>query len=884
MSAACLLSLLLLIVTTPYALALLSQPIFHEVKPQGRSMPPRYCHSGTVLSRWSLGIFYGGRAKDEFFTDLWTYSLVSSQWALHVPITFTGLPPPGLCWSCLSVWDEAASSSMLMGGREASGRPSSGTWLLTYAQPSPYWQQMAVTGAAPPARFGHSCARVPGSKIATIIYGGFDASGSVLNDVWMLHSTFVWKQLPSFHPSKPLALAHAAIYLGPDIIIIHGGIDSTMSTSSSTIAAYLGISDGSLFTQPVPLNWSTYDCSGTPPPVPSFGFAYTTKHKSLLIFGGESLLHPADSSSSSLFVYNLDTGTRRWSVHRPAGYPSQRSHLALLFDQCSDTLLAFGGRNPNGLVLQTDSLSFSSKKWQQLSIPVLAPSPRAYHVLVAFTDAIIIHGGIDLNLPRRDSVFRDTWRFSLSDQTWTQLTPAAGLAAVPYRAFHAAARAGQFAVVTGGVDNNFITQSSTMLLNSVTGEWLPSTQSSSLPAIFNHTLDVVLENGFSFELRGGYRGSLRLIAFGGSQGGALSNRAWIANVNLRPRNGRSLTDHMLLFDGSFDYLIVSDFVNLLSEFTISFWMNAAGFETQSQAIMSIGPIGMGLQIVQCFNAGSICFFCEGSKMLVGRTKVNDGMWHHVAVIFSASSRVMSLYIDGSLDATRSDTFRPPNFGSFDFNIGRGGLESVSYFPGAIDDVSVWQSALSSTQVAALVTGQSLPLNLVASWTFDSSGASPMQHNMFASIQHNYIMYCGGGHGHCPSVVLSSAPSKVGPHVFLQLDEWIAMSVAEGSPEPPARHSHAAAAVNGDLLLVHGGIDKNDFVLDDLWVGTITPGNIVSWSQLFQPQTFKLYAHSLLSQYDLFDQDRNQVVSFISRDQDSECNIDYGACRSFRFAC
>ncbi len=270
-------------------------------------------------------------------------------------------------------------------------------------------------------------------------------------------------------------------------------------------------------------------------------------------------------------------------------------------------------------------------------------------------------------------------------------------------------------------------------------------------------------------------------------------------------------------------------------------------------------------------------------MLVGRTKVNDGMWHHITVTFSASSRAMSLYIDGSLDATRSDTFRTPNFGSFDFNIGRGGLESVSYFPGAIDDVSVWQRALSSTQVATLASGQSVPLNMVASWNFDNSGSGLMPPNMFASIQQNYIMYCGGAHGHCPSLVLSSAPSKAGPHVFLQLDGWSAVSVAEGSPEPPARHSHAAAAVNGGILLVHGGIDKNNLVLDDLWVGTITPGKIISWSQLFQPQTFRLYAHSLISHYDLPNEDRNQIVTFLSRDPDSECNIDYGACRSFRLA-
>jgi hypothetical protein len=742
---------------------------------------------------------------------------------------------------------------------------------------------MTTKEPAPPARFGHACARVPGSKIATMIYGGFDGQHSVLNDVWILSSNFVWKQLPSVHPSRPLALAHAAIYLGNDIMIIHGGIDSTMSISSSTYAAHVGISDGSLFTNPAPLNWSTYACGGTPPEVPSFGFAYASNSKSLLIFGGESSSHPADVSSPSLFVYNLDTSTKRWTVTRPIGYPSQRSHHVLLYDQCSETLLAFGGRNSKGLLLFTDSLNFPSNSWQQLSIPVLSPPPRTYHVLVAFLEAIIIYGGIDTNALSRDSVFRDTWRFSLSDQTWTQLVPSTGFASVPYRAYHAAARVGQFMVVSGGVDNNFIVQSSTTLLNSVTGEWISLTQSSSLPTISNHTMDVVLENGYSNEMRGANTGTLRLIAFGGSQEGALSNRAWITSVNLHPRHGRSAADQMLSFDGFVDYLVVSDFVNLGGEFTVAFWMKAAGFHVQNQAIMSVGLIGMGLQIVQCLNAGSVCFFCEGSKMLPGRSKVNDGSWHHVAVTFSVSLRQMSIYIDGSLDATRRDSFRSPNYGSLDFNIGRGGLQAVSYYPGAIDDIHVWPSALTADQVSKFVglTGQSTPPVPVASWNFDNSGAPFFQKNMFPSVQRNYIMYCGGSNGHCPAVMLSSAPTTPGAHKFLNADGWVLLPLVENSPEPPARHSHAAAAVNGHMLVVHGGIDSSGNVLDDLWLGSIVSGKLISWSQLFQPQTFGLYAHSLISHFDLSNQERNQIVSIISRDSDSSCNVDLGSCRSFR---
>ena len=52
-----------------------------------------------------------------------------------------------------------------------------------------------------------------------MIYGGFNGKDSVLNDVWVLDSAFLWKQLPSVHPSSPPALAHAAMYLDNDILV-----------------------------------------------------------------------------------------------------------------------------------------------------------------------------------------------------------------------------------------------------------------------------------------------------------------------------------------------------------------------------------------------------------------------------------------------------------------------------------------------------------------------------------------------------------------------------------------------------------------------------------------------------------------------------------------
>jgi len=382
-----------------------------------------------------------------------------------------------------------------------------------------------------------------------------------------------------------------------------------------------------------------------------------------------------------------------------------------------------------------------------------------------------------------------------------------------------------------------------------------------------------------------YDGTVRFIAFGGIQAGAVSSRAWITSVNLRPINGRSATDNMLTFDGIFDYAIAADFADLSGEFTVAFWMISSGFEVESQAVLSVGQIGMGVHIVQCLHAGSMCLYCEGQRVLFGRTMVNDAAWHHVAVTFSVTAGTMAIYIDGKEDAVRSGTLRQPIFGSNDFVIGRGGLSAVSYFPGALDDISVWRTALAPSQVASLAAGTVSPPAFTR-WTFDALTVPIMQTNMFPSATGNYILYCGGvsgAFGRCPGASRSSAPLRVSAtQNQVTTSGWLALTVVDSSPQPPARHSHAAAAVSGNRLLVHGGLDADGNTLDDLWLGSVVLGKLVTWMQLFQPQTFGLFAHSLISHFDLPDNDLHQIVTILSKDSDSTCNVDLGSCRSFRF--
>ena len=83
--------------------------------------------------------------------------------------------------------------------------------------------------------------------------------------------------------------------------------------------------------------------------------------------------------------------------------------------------------------------------------------------------------------------------------------------------------------------------------------------------------------------------------------------------------------------------------------------------------------------------------------------INANEWHHVAAVYNGS--VMQLYIDGKLDATQ-----PWNDGigknDSEVFIGDNAQQPGRCFDGLIDDVRIYNYALSESQIKALANGQS----------------------------------------------------------------------------------------------------------------------------------------------------------------------------------
>lgn len=88
----------------------------------------------------------------------------------------------------------------------------------------------------------------------------------------------------------------------------------------------------------------------------------------------------------------------------------------------------------------------------------------------------------------------------------------------------------------------------------------------------------------------------------------------------------------------------------------------------------------------------------GGNGLSGTIPVNDGNWHHVAVVYNASAtNKVSLYVDGVLDASGNLTVSVNTVNSNPVRIGRR-IDGVNGFEGSIDEVRVWNVARTQAQL------------------------------------------------------------------------------------------------------------------------------------------------------------------------------------------
>jgi hypothetical protein len=100
-----------------------------------------------------------------------------------------------------------------------------------------------------------------------------------------------------------------------------------------------------------------------------------------------------------------------------------------------------------------------------------------------------------------------------------------------------------------------------------------------------------------------------------------------------------------------------------------------------------------------------------TSLIASTVAVNDGMWHHIVGVRDATAMTASVYVDGALAASASPV--AAQFGAMtnadnDVDLVTIGASVVagmttytSLYPGVIDEVAIYHSALTAAQVSAI---------------------------------------------------------------------------------------------------------------------------------------------------------------------------------------
>ncbi len=174
------------------------------------------------------------------------------------------------------------------------------------------------------------------------------------------------------------------------------------------------------------------------------------------------------------------------------------------------------------------------------------------------------------------------------------------------------------------------------------------------------------------------------------------------------------------FDGVNDLIVVSDnsILDLTGNFTISTWLNPDMLGTVNMILSkhdiglstSGGTYTMGLWLVSTNNSlvnfqATPNFNPATYPNVNGSVSVNN--WMHFCITYDDSYQILSYFLDGALISAININFDIQN-NSQPLRIGANNLNNtmVDLFSGILDDIAIYNRALTQEEITALYTGTS----------------------------------------------------------------------------------------------------------------------------------------------------------------------------------
>ncbi|WP_339752109.1 LamG-like jellyroll fold domain-containing protein [uncultured Winogradskyella sp.] len=165
------------------------------------------------------------------------------------------------------------------------------------------------------------------------------------------------------------------------------------------------------------------------------------------------------------------------------------------------------------------------------------------------------------------------------------------------------------------------------------------------------------------------------------------------------------------FDGIDDYLSGNSIINGRGQITIMAWVK---IDANNQVISNTTIAGEGISCRLYVQNGNELMFgirtTSGSTNVVNGININYNEWHHVAGTFTNTTGELRMYVDGKLQSMATlptligETFLGTSEWNGDFEVGRlsRNVGNKEYFTGDIDEIRVFNSAITDEQVQQLV--------------------------------------------------------------------------------------------------------------------------------------------------------------------------------------
>ncbi len=165
--------------------------------------------------------------------------------------------------------------------------------------------------------------------------------------------------------------------------------------------------------------------------------------------------------------------------------------------------------------------------------------------------------------------------------------------------------------------------------------------------------------------------------------------------------------HLALSNSNYD--VTTSGALQLTNYTMAFWFKTAKDFVPEEPVYILTKGGTGIdalgsnmnygiwmtadgKIRAGFEAASGSFYIVTSS-----SSYNDGGWHYVASTFDGE--MLKLYIDGVHAERKLATELPDNGSTQPIRIGANLFGSGAYFKGAVDEVRIWNKALSGNRIA-----------------------------------------------------------------------------------------------------------------------------------------------------------------------------------------